>query len=467
MISLAKFNPLNSLFGRIFLWFWLAMLLIIFSTAWIARQIAMERTLQPMQSQDQQILTNSVKRLNQYIDKRDKRDLEKQEISQLLGRLGSRSHSNWLLLNPQNNQFIYGFAPQHLPMQEVFLDLIDQPSAFSIMLPGWRFIGPATITIDQQHYRLFVGKRLPPTFFRDMKHQPPILLIGIAILISGLLCLLLTWSLVKPLRRLKSAAIKMAAGDLTTRSGETRYRHDEIGQLGREFDQMATQLEQLVTGQKRMLADISHELRSPLARLQVAIGIAQQNAEQEIPQLQRIETEAQRIDAMLAQILALSRLDAQQNKIVFQPVQLDTLLEPLIDDAIFEAQALNKTIQTDLQNNISVYANQALLASAIENLLRNGIKYATNRVHIALHKTANNQIELTIMDDGPGVPEAELEKIFTPFYRTAESRSRDSGGVGLGLAIAAKAIEGMGGKLFAVNQPEGGLQVVIQLKADK
>ncbi|WP_416307046.1 ATP-binding protein [Neptunicella sp. SCSIO 80796] len=463
MIALSKLNPLNSLFGRIFLWFWLAMLLIIFSTAWIARQAAMEHTLRPMQPQDQQQLNASLNRLNQFIDKRP---LNEPELSQMLGRIGSRSRTDLLLLNPDSKQFIAGFPHPEIPMREVLLDLIDQPSAFSIMLPGWRFVGPAKVTINQQAYLLFVGKRMPPTFFRDVKRQPPIFLIMVAIVISGLLCLLLTWSLVKPLRRLKAAAAKMGAGDLTTRSGETSYRHDEIGQLGREFDHMAIQLEQLVSGQKRMLADISHELRSPLARLQVAIGIAQQNADLDIPQLQRIETEAQRIDAMLAQILTLSRLDARQNNIIFQHINLDPLMESLIGDAIFEAEAQNKKIEVDLQPNLSLSGSKPLLASAIENLLRNGIKYANSKVSISLHKTPQNNIELIISDDGPGVPSAELEKIFTPFYRTAESRSRDSGGVGLGLAIAAKAIEGMGGHIHAVNNPQGGLSVLLRFSPE-
>src|SRR5690606_28772499 len=155
------------------------------------------------------------------------------------------------------------------------------------------------------------------------------------------------------------------------------------------------------------------------------------------------------IDAMLAQILTLSRLDARQTNIIFQHIKLDQLLEPLIGDAIFEAEALNKKIEVSLQPNLSLSGSRQLLASAIENLLRNGIKYAKSTVAISLQKTADNHIELTISDDGPGVADSELDKIFTPFYRTAESRSRDSGGVGLGLAIAAKAVESIGGNIHA------------------
>lgn len=452
-----KLNPLNSLFGRIFLWFWLAMLLIIITTAWIARQAFLERSLQPLNEKDQRSLAFHSKRLNQL---NDLNSLTPEELPKVLMRMGQRSHTDLLLINVKNKDIVSGFMPRELPMQQVFLDLVDQPSSFSVRLPGWRFAGPAHINLGNIDYVLFVGKREPPNLLRDIRHQPPYFLIAIAVVLSGLLCLLLSWSLVTPLRRLKSAANQMSKGDLTSRSGESANRQDEIGQLAHEFDAMAGHLESLIAGQKRMLADISHELRSPLARLQVAIGIAQQQQESTI--LSRIETEAQRIESMLAQILTLSRLDSAQAELKLQTVSLQSLLEGLIEDAEFEASAHDKKLEVSPIPDVHIAVESNLFCSAIENLLRNAIKYANHKVSVDI-ATINNQLQIQICDDGPGVAEHELENIFIPFYRTASSRSRDSGGVGLGLAISQRAITSMNGNISASLNTTGGLCITVCL----
>ncbi|MBC3767634.1 ATP-binding protein [Neptunicella marina] len=458
MKMIKKLNPLNSLFGRIFLWFWLAMLLIIITTAWVARQAFLERSLQPLNDKDQRSLIMHSKRLSQL---NNSNNLTPDDLRKILMRMGQRSHSDLLLINVENKDIVSGFMPRELPMQQIFLDLVDQPSSFSIRLPGWRFAGPEHITLIGTDYVLFVGKREPPNLLRDIRHQPPYFLISIAVILSGLLCLLLSWSLVTPLRRLKSAANKMSKGDLSSRSGESANRQDEIGQLAHEFDAMAGHLENLIAGQKRMLADISHELRSPLARLQVAIGIAQQQQESTV--LTRIETEAQRIESMLAQILTLSRLDSAQAELKLQTVNLADLLDNLIEDADFEASAHNKELEVSPIADIEIKVDSNLFCSAIENLLRNAIKYARHKVNVDI-KVNNHNLQIQICDDGPGVSEHELDNIFRPFYRTASSRSRDSGGVGLGLAISQRAIESMNGSISADLKSGGGLCITVCLQ---
>ena len=259
----------------------------------------------------------------------------------------------------------------------------------------------------------------------------------------------------------------MASGDLTSRVGTASLRSDEIGRLGLDFNHMALRVESVLLSQKRLLADISHELRSPLARLQLAIGIAQQQPDMEQSQttnkqLERIEKESQRMEQMIGQVLTLSRLEAQDRLPENCTVILDELLQELIKDAQFEAQVLDKQVGFNCAADITLQGDPSLLASALENILRNAVKYAQHRVDVKVEQP-NDRIYITISDDGQGLPEQDLKKIFTPFYRASAARERGSGGVGLGLAIAQQAIYSHGGKISAENRQAGGLRIRIAL----
>jgi two-component system sensor histidine kinase CpxA len=230
---------------------------------------------------------------------------------------------------------------------------------------------------------------------------------------------------------------------------------------------MAQQVESLLLNQKRLLGDISHELRSPLTRLQLAIGIAQQQADVEPSQstnkqLERIEKESQRMEQMIAQVLTLSRLEAQRSPPENSTVFLGELLQALIKDAQFEAQIVGKEVNLNCAADICLQGEPQLLSSALENILRNGVKYASHRVEVCVEQL-NDRVSIAISDDGQGLPEQDLEKVFTPFYRVSAARERDSGGVGLGLAIAQRAIYSHGGKISAENQKAGGLRIRIEL----
>jgi len=261
----------------------------------------------------------------------------------------------------------------------------------------------------------------------------------------------------------------MATGDLSARVANADKRHDEFGQLSQDINHMAEQVENLVDSQKRLLADISHELRSPLARLQMAIGIAQQSAEDnnltadsQTESLTRIEKEANEIEAMITQVLALSRLEANTQQAVIEPVNVSSLIEQIVQDARFEASGCGKVLNTEIANAIQISGDGQLLSRAFENLIRNAVKYAESVVYVTLATTEQGLV-FTVRDDGDGVPEQELEQIFTPFYRTSTSRNRQSGGIGLGLAITRSAIQLHQGQITARNARPNGLNVEVIL----
>ena len=262
----------------------------------------------------------------------------------------------------------------------------------------------------------------------------------------------------------------MAIGEMGVRVGNASKRLDEIGQLGRDFNYMSEQVERLVTSQKRLLADISDELRSPLTRLQLSIGIALQQNESGMSAsmsaaLDRIEKEALQIEDMISQVLLLSRLDNQQPIQNLQTVSLEQFMTPIITDAQFEAKHKNKELLYHADKNINLYVEPQLLSSAIENILRNAIHYSHYSHHL-IHVSVSlqdNHIEWLIEDDGNGIEASQVYRIFEAFYRESSARDRNSGGVGLGLGltIAKHAVSKHQGFIQANNEPQGGLLVKI------
>ena len=308
--------------------------------------------------------------------------------------------------------------------------------------------------------RVFIGPR-----------GVPISGLIIAVVASGLVCYLLSWYLTKPIMRLRAATRQLAAGDLTARTGaRASGRGDEVGGLMRDFDAMAERLETLMKAQSRLLNDISHELRSPLARLNVALGLARQRAGGEgNDMLERIELEASRLNELIGRILTLARLEDGEQRMPQTPVRLDDVVLTVAEDAEFEAQARHCHVRTTIpEGDWEVRGNASLLHSAVENVVRNAIRYTQERttVDIELSNEAGAQgreAVLTVSDCGPGVPEDALGKLFEPFYRLDDARGRLTGGVGLGLAITERAVRFHGGRVAAHNRKEGGLRVELRL----
>jgi signal transduction histidine kinase len=289
-------------------------------------------------------------------------------------------------------------------------------------------------------------------------------------IIGGLVCLGLAWHLTAPVRRLRTAAQRLASGDLAARVGSGPVRgSDEVAALGRDFDLMAARIEELMTAQRRLLRDISHELRSPLARLGVALGLARQRSAPETAgPLDRIEREAERLNELIGQLLTLTQLETGGDRIARGPVSLTRLVQAIAADATFEAETARRRVVSVVEDEIVIPGSEEMLRRAIENVVRNGVRYTAEHtpVEIAVSRRAGqtgDEALITVRDHGPGVPEGALPQLFLPFYRVADARDRQSGGTGIGLAIAERAVRLHGGTVSAANAAGGGLIVTILL----
>lgn len=312
----------------------------------------------------------------------------------------------------------------------------------------------------------------PHTFLFFGPGRTPGLGIAIAVLTSGLVCFLLARSLTAPIIRLRAATQKLAEGELSARAGPPGARRgDEIAELMRDFDAMAARLENLVNAQSRLLNDISHELRSPLARLSVALGLARQRTGPEAAStLNRIELEANRLNDLIGRLLVLARMEGGDQDTQMVPVRLGELVGDVARDAAFEAQGRNCRVRCDIIQDSLVFGNSALLHSAVENVVRNAMRYTHGGTEIEIELERSRLADrphaiVRVSDRGPGVPEESLSKLFRPFYRLDDARNRQTGGVGLGLSITERAVRLHGGSANAKNRPGGGLIVEIRLPA--
>jgi two-component system sensor histidine kinase CpxA len=294
-----------------------------------------------------------------------------------------------------------------------------------------------------------------------------ILRISIVIFISGLICYLLAKYLVAPLVILRDATTRFAAGELSVRVGlRIGKRRDETTELAKDFDVMAERIESLMKLQRQLIGDISHELRSPLARLNVALDLARQNNGAEAEHaLNRIEEETLELNEMIGELLTLTRLESGNKSIDTAQVNISDIVRDIVGDANFEAQGANRGVKLIKYDDCPVIGNSDLLKRAIENVVRNAIHYtdANTDVEVSVKRLNPDKVEVIVRDYGPGVPDAELDNIFRPFYRTSESRERQTGGTGLGLAISERAVQLHHGTIVAENAVGCGLSVCITL----
>jgi two-component system sensor histidine kinase CpxA len=292
-----------------------------------------------------------------------------------------------------------------------------------------------------------------------------IVLFFFAMLISGLVCWSLARYVSKPVERLQASTRSLAAGNLDARVDQDfSRRRDELGVLARDFNMMAEHVRNLLASKEDLLRGMSHELRSPLARLRVALGLARRPGEDLTRQFDRIELEAERLDTLIGQMLQLSQLRAAEPARTREPVELTTLLGEVVDDARLEAGATDKKVDWTPGANVVVEGDHRLLRSAIENVLRNAVRFTAPGTAVTTNLTHDeSRARISIEDSGPGVPEHEVARIFEPFYRVAEARDRDTGGTGLGLAITARIVDLHGGRILARNAATGGLRVEIEV----
>ena len=298
-----------------------------------------------------------------------------------------------------------------------------------------------------------------------------------ALATSALVCYGLTRYVVAPVRKLQAATRRLAAGDLRARVSPTpafSHRKDEFSELARDFDEMAMRIDDLLTAQRRLIADISHELGSPLTRVNVALGLAFRKAGVEVrPELERIQHEARRVNELIRQLLLLSELENRAPADPPELIDLTTLAREVAADAEFEAGSRCCRVTVKAVGTFFVRGVPHLLRSAVENVVRNAVRYTAENSEVAIEldrvpsgdPVPGNRVIVRVRDQGPGVPSSALTQLFRPFYRVSEARDRQSGGTGLGLAITRQAVEAHGGSVRATNPPGGGLLVEVELVA--
>ena len=305
--------------------------------------------------------------------------------------------------------------------------------------------------------------RSPWAFFLVPETLPYRLLAIVAV--TGVAAALLARYLSRPVALLRRATQAMAAGDLSVRTaGELRGADRETQALGRDLDRMAERIELLLESERRLRRDISHELRSPLSRLNIALELVRRKSpEDALPAFDRIERETERLNTMIGELLTLNRLESERS-IRREDIDLEKLVEEVVGDARLEAQPKATTITLAARGPAVVRGDGELLRRAFENVLRNAVRFTEpgSSVNVTLAGDATG-VEIKVRDRGPGVPESMLDEIWKPFYRVETDRSRALGGSGIGLAITHRAITLHGGRVAATNASDGGLVVRLHL----
>ncbi len=334
------------------------------------------------------------------------------------------------------------------------------------------YIGPQKVVLDGTSYSLFVSQfigrfkgRLIYYFVNNI--SPWFFLIYL--IVSSLLCFLLAWSISRPIKLLQAITHKVASGQSISAVELLGNRNDEFYHLASDFDVMSEKVMATISTQKQLLSDISHELRSPLARMQITLGLLEKKeGEKSSEYIQRLEKECSRIDEMLEQLLNIAALERGQVHESSVVIDIDSMLEDIIKDAAFEASEKEVNINSHLESAVRINGYFQLLYSAIENIIRNAIRYSENNSSIKIVSQLNvGTVLIQVEDNGPGVEPESLSKIFDPFYRTDSARTREKGGAGIGLAIAARAIQVHKGLITAENKEPHGLRVNVSIPISK
>jgi two-component system, OmpR family, sensor kinase len=443
---------MHSLFFRIFVLFWLAMALIVGSSIATTFTIA-AREYEPPELQ--------------------RRPSAAIQASEILARGGLGALQSWLSTNKNSlgdrELFIVGpdgedILGRHLPEgAQRRLEFINREGFPRNFRPSRA--APQIVAADGSTYTVVSMPRRPSIFGALSLPAISLTILGIALVVSALTSWWLAEHLTAPIRRIQEGARALASENLDMRvSAGLEGRKDELAELARDFDWMADRLRANRAATTQLLRDISHELRSPLARMRVALGLARQPPADFPLQLDRLEREIERLDSMISQVLKLARLQGTQETMVREPFDLDELIEEVVRDANFEGAAKNTRVILNGTVYAAILGNRELLRSAIENVLRNAVRYSPQDSHVEVSVALEaSTVDITVRDRGPGVPAADLLRIFEPFYRVAESRDRDSGGEGIGLAITSQVMKAHGGNAAAVNADGGGLEIRLRL----
>lgn len=449
---------MRSLYWKIFLSFWLATILIIITTAWVTSEISRKSSIPA----HERVFMDSYANAAVATFESGQHAALKKWLNQI-----GMSRKMTLYLLSSTGEIIGNQAPP-VVVKQISAHLVDEELDDGVIKFGDIVVSHEILSTSGHAYRLVAVSEKPLAHFVEIPWAGLTIRLVIAIIISGLICYLLSIYLTQPLRSLRMAAKSIARGQLNTRVGRFKGHHrDEIAELSGEFDRMAEQLEELMNSKERLLQDISHELRSPLARLQIAIELGRKKAgDLAETQFSRMEVECLRLNTLIGEILEFARLDKSITQLHRTVVNLPEMLAQIIDDANFELRDTQPGVFLHEKQNCQLYLDDRLIHRAIENIIRNALRYSAPNPKIDVSISYNNdhsQIWIDIADNGPGVPEEQLEKIFNPFYRVDTSREKKTGGYGLGLSIAQQAIKLHNGNISAINRKEGGLLVRISL----
>lgn len=451
---------MRSLFLKVFLWFWLAMALVI-GALFLTTELTRRRQQLPASTGMDRAM-DGFARLAALTFEREGRE----GLVKLFGDFGDTPDVVFYLFDEQGAEVTGRNAP---PGVREMVRRASSSGGIVKRAPGAGSFVAHPITSDSGRRFVLVDSMAPRGLFSD--HPAAQVLRVLAVLLTaGLLCYGLARYITSPVLKLREATRLFAGGDFSARVAPTlSKRRDELADMGRDFDLMAARVETLMSAQLRLLRDISHELRSPLARLGVALDLARKRAGAAAAgDLARIEREAGRLNEMIGQLLTLSRRETGAGGAHREPFDLAALVREVAEDADFEARSRGRSVRIAECDECEIAGTPALLHSAVENVVRNAVRHAPpeTAVEVSLRRArvaADDTAVISVRDEGTGVPEDALNDIFRPFYRVDDSRTRETGGSGLGLAIAERAVRLHGGDVAAKNLAGGGFVVEIRL----
>ncbi len=480
---------MHSLFVRIFVLFWIAMALIVGGSIAITLTVAAREYESPdaqrrptaVAIQASEILDKGgIAALQDWLNS-NKNSVGDHEIfivgpdgKDILGRRLSEGAARFM--EALNRESAGGSEP------EPALEPRSQPRSS----PPGNFrpprFAPQIVARDGSTYTVLRVPRRPSIFGALSLPNISLAILSIALVVSAFASWWLAQHLSAPIRRIQAGARALASEQAEMRTDGVRVsagledRKDELAVLARDFDAMADRLRANRAAITQLLRDISHELRSPLARMRVAVGLARQPGGAPARQLDRLEREIERLDGLISQVLKLARLHGTDAPFEREEFDLDEVIEAVVRDANFEGAVKGCRVVLSGSSRAALLGNRELLASAVENVLRNAVRYSPDNAQVDVSILPGAQpgatasgagagpLSIIVRDHGPGVPAGDLERIFEPFYRVAESRDRDSGGEGIGLAITAQVMKAHGGSARATNPASGGLEVILSLK---
>lgn len=451
-----------SLFWKILVWFWLSFIVIFMTNLLIMQRHGDDVRYRKLPPHLHKQLINGKRKLEHVV--------AKQGLSKFSRRMKRFDRS--YILNEKGDDIFDQNVPSLLA--ELNHKVITEQRILSAVKKEQLYFGGLPLQVEGKSYRYYIGQKIPfwsrsffGQFMREFSHN----LLLTSFMVSFPLSLLLAWIITSPINRLRRTTKKLSL-DLNDTKPLNRLtrRRDEFGHLAEDFKGLILHINQLIESKSQLLSDVSHELRSPLARLQIALGLARKkwsdiDQKENSSELERIHKEADNINQMLTNLLDYARIDSSTLERQQSICDLQQLLQSVVEDARFEGANKGLSIELDVQTNSRLMGEPNELLSAFENTLRNAIRYANNDIQITLSRTTlasypdQEFAYISICDDGEGVDESKIGKLLDAFYRPNEDRARKSGGVGLGLSIVKKVAERHQGQLQLRNLEHGGFCV--------